>query len=319
MLIALCKMVRHTALAGVQVTATQVLSTDDLTGGSTHQGGTGEENCALVADNDGLIGHGRHIGTTSSTRAHHYGNLWDAGSRHGSLVVENTTKVVPVGEHIGLVGQVGTARVHEVDAGQVVLHGHLLGPQVLLDGDWVVGASLDRGVVGYNHTLGPGDPADTGDDTTTRHIVGVELVAGHLGELEEGGVGIQQGVHSVSGQQLAPLDVPFNGLGTTTLLHGFDLVPQILNQCLHARVVVLVVVAAMVYAAGNDTGTILNTVEVTAECRDDHACLLPGNGPKGSRRMAQAKRGLDREHDCGDPVRVCAFMGSLCVVTTNSI
>ena len=35
---------------------------------------------------------------------------------HASLVVEDTTKVIAVGEDVGLVRQVGTATVNEVDA-----------------------------------------------------------------------------------------------------------------------------------------------------------------------------------------------------------
>jgi hypothetical protein len=33
------------------------------------------------------------------------------------LVEEDSTKVIPTREHIRLMGQIGTARVHQVDAG----------------------------------------------------------------------------------------------------------------------------------------------------------------------------------------------------------
>jgi hypothetical protein len=38
--------------------------------------------------------------------------------------------------------------VDEIEARQPVLEGNLLSAQVLLDRDWIVGASLDRGIVG---------------------------------------------------------------------------------------------------------------------------------------------------------------------------
>ena len=48
--------------------------------------------------------------------------------------------------------------------------GDLLGPQVLLHRDRVVGAAFDGGVVGDDHALAPGDPADAGDDAGRRHL-----------------------------------------------------------------------------------------------------------------------------------------------------
>ena len=52
--------------------------------------------------------------------------------------------------------------------------GDLLGAQVLLDGERVVGAALDGGVVGDDHALLPGDHADAGDDARARGVVLVD-------------------------------------------------------------------------------------------------------------------------------------------------
>ena len=87
---------------------------------------------------------------------------------HPRLVVEDAAEVVAVGEDLVLVRQVGAARVDEVDAGQAVLGGDLLRPQVLLDRHRIVGAALHRGVVGDDHHLLPGDPADAGDHARRR-------------------------------------------------------------------------------------------------------------------------------------------------------
>jgi hypothetical protein len=48
----------------------------------------------------------------------------DAHGAHVGLVEEDAAEVVAVGEDLVLVGQVGAARVHQVDAGQVVLLRH---------------------------------------------------------------------------------------------------------------------------------------------------------------------------------------------------
>ena len=141
--------------------------------------------------------------------------LGDARRRHGCLVEENAPKVVLVRKDAGLVGKVGTARVHyrgrrrerahatrhgqpacwpvtlasraipgrvaalascargrtEVDARQAVFTRDLLGPQVLLDGNGVVRAALDRGVVGDDHRLDA-----VGDAACRVHVVFVSCV-----------------------------------------------------------------------------------------------------------------------------------------------
>ena len=73
---------------------------------------------------------------------------------HARLVEEDPAEVVAVGEHLVLPRQERAARVDEVEAGQPVGGGDLLRPQVLLDRHRVVGAALDRRVVG-----GDGAPA----------------------------------------------------------------------------------------------------------------------------------------------------------------
>ena len=53
--------------------------------------------------------------------AHDDGNLWDAGRGHLCLVEEDAAKVLAVGKDIRLHGQEGTAGIHQVHAGQVIL------------------------------------------------------------------------------------------------------------------------------------------------------------------------------------------------------
>ena len=101
------------------------------------------------------------------------------------LVVEDPTEVLAVGEDCSLLGEEGTAGVDEVDARQPVLERDLLGAQVLLDGDRVVRPTFHRGVVGHDHALVPGDPADAGDDACAGHFAAVHAVGRHRRQLEE--------------------------------------------------------------------------------------------------------------------------------------
>lgn len=62
------------------------------------------------------------------------------------LVEEDAPKVVPVGKHIRLAGQVGTTRVDKIEAGQLAGLSYLLQPQVLLQGQQV--GIMGRGLGG---------------------------------------------------------------------------------------------------------------------------------------------------------------------------
>ena len=115
-------------------------------------------------DDHGLVGHRRHVGAAGGARAHHAGDLRDALRGQVGLVEEDPAEVLAVGEDLVLHRQERAAGVDEVDAGQVVLGGHGLRAQVLLDRDRVVGAALDGRVVGDHHDLAAADPADAGDD-----------------------------------------------------------------------------------------------------------------------------------------------------------
>ena len=101
-------------------------------------------------------------------------------------------------------GRKAAAGIDQVDAGQVVFGGDLLGAQVFLDGNGVIGAALDGGVVDDDGAGLAGDPADAGDDAGTRRPVVVQFVAGEQPNLEERRPGIEQPFQTVPWQQLAP-------------------------------------------------------------------------------------------------------------------
>ena len=160
----------------MQSTAAELFSCDDFTGCGLHQRRAAQEDCALFVDDDRFVSHRRNVGTTGGTGAHDGGQLRNAGSGQGRLVVEDAAEVLTVREDIVLVGQVGAAGVHQVDAGKLVFARNFLGAQVLLDGHRVVGSALDRGVVGDDHAGAAGNHADAGDDSRTRAVVVVHAV-----------------------------------------------------------------------------------------------------------------------------------------------
>ena len=119
--------------ARVHVAAAERLGVDDLAGRGLHQRRAAEEDRALVAHDDGLVAHRRHVGAAGRAGAHDHGDLRDAGRRQPRLVVEDAPEVLAVREDLVLQRQEGAAGVDEVDAGQAVLERDLLRAQVLLD------------------------------------------------------------------------------------------------------------------------------------------------------------------------------------------
>src|SRR6185437_15348356 len=91
------------------------------------------------------------------------------------------------------------ARVDEVDARQVVLLGHLLGAQVLLNRQREVRAALDGRVVGHDHALLALDDADAGDDAGRRGLSLVHVPGGQGTELEERASRVEQAVDALAG------------------------------------------------------------------------------------------------------------------------
>ena len=154
--------------ARVDVAAAELLGGHVLAGRRLHERRPAEEDRAGLLHDDRLVAHRRHVGAAGRARAHHHRNLGDALRRQARLVEEDAAEVLAIGEDLGLQRQEGAARVDEVDAGQPVVERDLLGAQVLLDRQRVVGAALHRRIVGDDHHLAAGDAADAGDQPGAR-------------------------------------------------------------------------------------------------------------------------------------------------------
>ena len=178
--------VDHAGLAPVGLGPAQLLGRDDLARRGLHQRRTGQEDGALLADDDALVRHGRDIGAAGGAGAHDAGDLGDRLGRHPGLVEEDAAEMVAVGEDLGLVGQVGAAGIDQIDAGQTVLFGDLLGAQVLLHRHREIGAALHRRVVGNDHHLAARHPADATDHARARRLIVIHAERCQLPDLEEG-------------------------------------------------------------------------------------------------------------------------------------
>ena len=102
-----------------------------------------------------------------------------------------------------MVGQIGAARVDEVDAGQPVLARDFLRAQVLLHRHRKIRAALDGRVVADDDAFAARDAADARDDARGGDSVAIHAIRGELRELEEGTPRIEQRAHAFARQQLA--------------------------------------------------------------------------------------------------------------------
>jgi hypothetical protein len=214
--------------------AAELFRADHFPGRRLHQRRAAQENGALSAHDHSFIGHRGHIRPAGGARAHHAGDLRNAGGREVGDVEEDAAEMLAVGKHVVLLGKVAAARVDEVDARQPVLRRDLLGAQMLLNRHRIVGAALDGGVVRDDHALAPRDAPDTADDRCAVHVAAVHAPGGELADLEERRAGIEQAAHALARQQLAPRDVLVARAALASHGDRGDLLPEVLHQAAHA-------------------------------------------------------------------------------------
>ena len=195
--------------------AAELFGADDFAGRRLHQRRAAEEDRALIAHDDGLVRHRRHVGATSSARAHHHRDLGNAGGRQRRLIVEDAAEMLAVGKHFGLVRQVGAAGIDQIEARQPVLARDLLGAQMLLHRHRIIGAALDGGIVADDDAFAAGDAADAGDDAGAVDGVVVHAVGGERRQFEERRARIDERHHPLARQKLAARQVTFTGLRRT--------------------------------------------------------------------------------------------------------
>ena len=138
--------------------------------------------------------------------------------------------MLPVGKHLGLMRQVRAAGIDEIDAGQPVLAGDLLGAKMLLHRHRVIGAALDGGIVADDHHLAAFDAADPGDDAGAVDRAVIHVVGGERAEFEKRRAGIEQARHPLARQQLAAGQMPLARLGRSALRDGRALGPKFAPQ-----------------------------------------------------------------------------------------
>lgn len=217
----------------MNIGATQFLGRDDLAGRSLHQRRTAEEDGALVAHDDALVRHRRHIGAARGAGAHHDRDLRNAGCRHLGLIVEDAPEMPLIGEDLVLQRQERAAGIHHVDAGQIVLPRDVLGAEMLLHRHRVVGPALDRGVVGDDDAFAPSNASDAGDNARRMHVAAIDTIGGQRRQFQECRAGIDQKIDAIACQHLAARGVALARGLAPAAGNLIELVAELRDQATH--------------------------------------------------------------------------------------
>ena len=138
--------------------------------------------------------------------------------------------MVAVGKDFGLVRQIGAARVDQIDAGQTVLGRDLLGAQMLLHRHRVVGAALDRRIVGDDHDLAAVDKADARHQPRAVDVALIHAEGGERADFQKRRAGIDQAGDPFARQQLPPGDMTFARPARAALGRGAAAQVQFVNE-----------------------------------------------------------------------------------------
>ena len=198
MLVIFGKMIGHSRPARVEFSATEVLRADFLARRGFHQRRAGQEDRSLLLHDDRLVRHCGDVGAARGAASHHTGNLRNAFGAHIGLVEEYPAKMVAVGKNLRLMGQVGSARIDQINARKVIGLSNFLGTQMLLHGHRIVSAAFDRGVVADDHHLPTRHAADPGDNSSRRDFAIIQVIGGKLPDLQKRGAGIKHSLHPLA-------------------------------------------------------------------------------------------------------------------------
>jgi hypothetical protein len=205
----------------VHVGAAERLVVGFLAGGHLDQRRAAEEHLGLAVDQDGVVAHAGHVGAAGRGVAEHEGDRRDAHPRQLGQVVEDLAREH---EQLGLRGQVGPARLDQVDHRQPVAPGDLEGAQRLAQRVGVHGPAAHGGIVGDEDALDPGHHADAGDDAGADGELGSP--GGERRQLEQRRVPVDEELDPLAGQQPSPVVMARGVAGAAARPGDFQLLVQ---------------------------------------------------------------------------------------------
>src|SRR5215472_5168880 len=236
----------------MHIGTTQVFCTNLFSRRGLNQWRTGQENSAIATHNHTFVTHSRNIGTSCGTGTHDDGDLRYALAGHTRLVVEDASKVLAVRKDFGLQGEKCSTGINQVDTGQVVLFGDLLGSQMLFNSHRIVSAAFDGCIISNNDAFLALDEPDPCYDASRWCLVIVHIPRCQWAEFQEGSIRITEQLDAFACQQLIAFAVFVYGLFSSTLLHQLYALTKLLEQLLKVTCILLKIGAITIYASFDD-------------------------------------------------------------------
>src|SRR5690606_16753153 len=118
---------------------------DQVTSGKKDATGIFNYNC--------LIAHNWQISASRDAASHYRGNLGNAHTAHDGIISEYPSKMFLIREDLILHWQVYSRTIYQVNYGQPVFNGNLLGSQVLLCSNGKPGTCLHGSIICYYDAL----------------------------------------------------------------------------------------------------------------------------------------------------------------------
>ncbi len=203
MVVVFGEVIRNSAQSRVDIRPAQIFCADIFTCRGFDERRSAEEDRARAFDDDGFVAHRRDVRAARRATAHHRRDLRNLFGGHARLVVEDATEVIEVGEDLVLKRQKCPARIDEIQAGQVIFLGDLLGAQMLFDRHREVRSAFDGGIVGDDEHFAVPDAPDAGDDACARRFKIVHADCRERGEFEEWRARVEQAFNAVAHEEFA--------------------------------------------------------------------------------------------------------------------
>ena len=147
---------------GVHFCAAEFFGGSFLADGGLDEGGTGEEEAGAFGHED-VIAHDREIRAAGDAHAHDGGDLRDAHGAHDGVVAEDAAEIVSVGEDVFLEGEEHAGGVDEINGGDAIFDGDVLGANHFFRGHGEKRAGFYGGVVDDEHEGAAGNFGQAGD------------------------------------------------------------------------------------------------------------------------------------------------------------
>ena len=173
-----------------------------------------------------MVAHHRQIRSARHAHPHDRGDLRNPQRAHYRVVSEDAPKIIRIRENIFLEGQENSRGIHQINRGNPILHGDVLGANHLLCGHREKRAGFHSRIIGNEHERASAHFRQSGDGASARCATPffIHFVRGIDSQFKKARTRIDQLGDALAGGQAALFVLRFDGLCAATHANLFFLV-----------------------------------------------------------------------------------------------